>query len=149
VWVNIALSEITFYSKAAHPKRVHNFPKYQQELGAVFKHTITHIFLVFFFYIFKLKFLQSIFYFPPSTLWLFLIPYLLPSLLSQGGCLHSSPHLTSKLPGPSSLLRIKCIISELTQTEKSSTVCVLGTLYQVMYAVCLVFQCLRDLGGPN
>ena len=33
------------------------------------------------------------------------------------------PHLTFKLPGASSLLRVRCIISESTQTQKSSIVC--------------------------
>jgi hypothetical protein len=50
------------------------------------------------------------------------------------------PLLTSKLPGASSLLRVRCIISEWTQTWKSSTVCVLGASYQLVYAVCF--------GGP-
>jgi hypothetical protein len=51
----------------------------------------------------------------------------------------------SKLPLASSLLRVRCIISEWTQTWKSSTVCVLGASYQLVYAVCSVVQCLRDL----
>jgi hypothetical protein len=59
------------------------------------------------------------------------------------------PHLTSKLPGGSSLLRIRCIISEWTQTQKSSTVYVLGASYQLVYVVCLVVQCLRDLGDTD
>jgi len=46
-------------------------------------------------------------------------------------CLHVdvpilSPHLISKLPGASSLLWVSYIISEWTQTQKSSTVCMLG-----------------------
>ena len=44
------------------------------------------------------------------------------------------PNLTSKLPGASSLLRVRCIISEWTQTRQSSTVCVLGASYQLVYA---------------
>jgi hypothetical protein len=39
-------------------------------------------------------------------------------------------HLTSKHPGDSSLLKVRSIISEWTQTQKSSTVCVLGASYQ-------------------
>jgi hypothetical protein len=57
---------------------------------------------------------------------------------------YSPLHLTSILPGSSCLLRVRCIISEWTQTQKSSTVCVLGTSYQLLYAVCLVVQCLSD-----
>jgi hypothetical protein len=59
------------------------------------------------------------------------------------------PHLTSKLPGASSLLRVRCIISEWTNTQKSSTACVLEGSYQLVYAACLVIKCLRDLGGPD
>jgi hypothetical protein len=59
------------------------------------------------------------------------------------------PHLTTKLPGTFSLLRVRCSISEWTQTWKSFTVCVLGVSYQLVYAVCLVVQCLRDLEGPD
>jgi hypothetical protein len=54
---------------------------------------------------------------------------------------HPIPHLTSKLSGASSLLRVKCIISEWTQTQKSSTICILGASCQQEYAVCLVVQC--------
>jgi hypothetical protein len=62
-----------------------------------------------------------------------------------------SPHtyLTSKLPGASSPLRVRCIIYEWTQTWKFSTVCVWAALYQLVYAVCLVVQCLRDVRGPD
>jgi hypothetical protein len=49
----------------------------------------------------------------------------------------------------SSLLKVRCIISEWTQTWKSSTICVLGASYQLVHAVCLVVQCLRDLGSPD
>jgi hypothetical protein len=81
-------------------------------------------------------FLHSISHSPPlSTLWLLHIPYLLPPCLSPCGCPHSPPHLISKLPGASSLLRVRCIMSEWTQTWKSSTVCVLGPSYQLVYAV--------------
>jgi hypothetical protein len=34
-------------------------------------------------------------------------------------------------------------------TQKYSTVCVLGASCQLVDAVCLVVQCLRDLGGPD
>jgi hypothetical protein len=73
-------------------------------------------------------------------------PHLIPS---PRGCPHLPPHLISKLPGASSLLRVRCIISEQKQTWKSSTGNVLGGSYQLVYAVCLVVQCLRDLGGPD
>jgi hypothetical protein len=46
-------------------------------------------------------------------------------------------------------LKVRCIISEWTQTQKSSSVCVLGASYQLVYAACLVVQCLRDLGGSK
>jgi hypothetical protein len=59
------------------------------------------------------------------------------------------PHLTSKLLGASSLLRVTCIITEWTKTRKSSTICVLGASYQMVYAVCLVVQCFRDLRHPD
>jgi hypothetical protein len=82
----------------------------------------------------------------PITFWLFHIPYLHPTHLSTRGCPHSPPNLTSVIPGDSSLLRVRCIISEWTQTQQSSTVCELGASYQLTYAVCLLVQCLRDLG---
>jgi hypothetical protein len=53
-------------------------------------------------------------------------------------CLHvdaRTPHPTSKLPGASILLRVRYIISVWTQTQKSSTVCVLGASYQLVYSV--------------
>ena len=34
-------------------------------------------------------------------------------------------------------------------SQQSSSVCVLGVSYQLVYAVCLVVQCLRDLRGPD
>jgi hypothetical protein len=52
----------------------------------------------------------------------------------------SPPHLNSKRPGASSLLRVRCIVSKGTQTWKSSTVCVLGGL--ISAGVCCLF------GGP-
>jgi hypothetical protein len=72
-----------------------------------------------------------------------------PHTLSPRGCPQPPPHLASKLPRASILLRVRCIISEWTQTQKSSTVFVLGASYQLVYAVCLVVQCLRDLGVPD
>ena len=68
---------------------------------------------------------------------------------SPSGCPHPQPYLTSKLPRASSLLRVRCILYEWTQTRKSPTVCVLGSSHQLVYAVCLVVHCLRDLGGPD
>jgi hypothetical protein len=56
--------------------------------------------------------------------------------LSPCGYPQSPPHLTSKLPGASSLLRVRCIISEWTQTWKSSTVCVGGL---ILAGVCCLF----------
>jgi hypothetical protein len=38
----------------------------------------------------------------------------------------TQPHLTSKLPGASSFLRVRYIVSEGTQMWQSSIVCVLG-----------------------
>jgi hypothetical protein len=46
-------------------------------------------------------------------------------------------------------LRVKCIISEWTQTQQYSIVCVLGASYQLLYAPLLVVRCLRDLGVPD
>jgi hypothetical protein len=43
-------------------------------------------------------------------------------------------------------LRVKCIISEWTQTWKSSTVCALGASYQLVYAVCL-WSSVREISG--
>jgi hypothetical protein len=59
-------------------------------------------------------------------------------------------YLHMDVPTPThSLLKVKCIISEWTQTQQSSTVCMLGVSYQLVYAACLMVQCLRDLGGPD
>jgi hypothetical protein len=46
-------------------------------------------------------------------------------------------------------LRVRCIFSDWTQTQQSSTVCVLGASYQLVYTAWLVVQCLRDLGCPG
>jgi hypothetical protein len=78
--------------------------------------------------LFLIYVLHFIFHSPPthpSTFLLFHIPHLLPTPL--GFHVDALPHSTSKLPGDSSLLRIRCIISEWTQTRKSYTVWVLGS----------------------
>ena len=101
--------------------------------------------------LFLIYFLHSIFYsLTPS--YRLTVPHPTPPLHlipTPPGCPLSLSYLTSKLSGASSLLRVRCIISEWTQTQKSSTVCVLGTSYQLGYAICLVVQCLRDLRVPN
>ena len=89
--------------------------------------------LFFFFFI-----LNSKFYSPPS-----------PSCNCSTSHTSSPPHQTSKLPGASSLLRGKCIISEWTQTQKFFTVCVLGASYHLVYSASSVFQYVRDLGGSD
>jgi hypothetical protein len=61
--------------------------------------------------------------------------------------LHLMWHLNSL--GASSLLRVRYITSEWTQTWQSSIVCMLVTSYQLVYAAYLVVQCLRGLGGPD
>jgi hypothetical protein len=81
---------------------------------------------------------------PPATLQLLHIPHLLPSP-PPCGCPHPQAHMTSKFPGASSLLRVRCIISEWAPTLNSSTPCVLGASYLLVYAVCLVVQCLLVL----
>jgi hypothetical protein len=70
------------------------------------------------------------------------IPYFLPT-----PCLHEDiptpyfpPHLTSKLSGTSSLLRVRYIISDRTQTQQSSAIYVLRASYELVYAACLVIQ---------
>ena len=66
--------------------------------------------------------------FPPSIIQWLHIPHLLPTAPVSIWMPSPPPHLTYKLPGASSLLRVRCIISEWTQTPKSFTVCVLGGL---------------------
>jgi hypothetical protein len=51
--------------------------------------------------------------------------------------------------GASSLLRVRSIFSDWTQTWQFSSVCVLTASYQLLYAAWLVIQCLRDLRGPG
>jgi hypothetical protein len=51
-----------------------------------------------------------------------------------------SPQLTSNFPGTSSLLRVRCIISEWTQIQQFSTVCMLGSSYQLVYSAWMVFE---------
>jgi hypothetical protein len=59
-------------------------------------------------------FLHSIFYPTPAPIHPPTVPYPTPPPypLSPRGYPYPQPHLTSKLPGASSLLRVKCIISE-------------------------------------
>jgi len=102
-----------------------------------------------FFFLFTFKIL-----FPfRSTLRLFHIPYLLPLTptppLSPQGCPHPLPHQTSKLPRASSLLRVRFIFSDWTQTQESSAVYVSGASSQLVYTAWLVIQHLRDLGGQG
>jgi hypothetical protein len=113
--------------------------------------TLFFIFITFilFFNTFKINFLHSIFYSPPHP------PsnYSTSHTSSSAPCLHvdvpTPTRPTSKHPESSSLLRVMCIISGWTPTWKSSTVCALGASYQLVYAVWLVVQCLRELGGPD
>jgi hypothetical protein len=50
--------------------------------------------------------------------------------------------------GASSLLRIRCIFSDWTQSPQSSAVYVLG-VDMLVYAAWLVVQCLTDFRGPG
>jgi hypothetical protein len=98
-------------------------------------------------FLFKLiYFLHSIFHsLPPSTLQLLHIPHLLSNHpVSTWMSPSSHPQVLKSLGLP-----VSWGISEWTQTRKSSTVCVLWASYQLVYAVCLVVQCLRDLRGPD
>ena len=73
-----------------------------------------------------INFLRSIVYHPlhpPS----FLHPIAPPDTLSLHGCSHTPPHMISKLPGASTLLRVRCSISEWTQTWLSSTLLCWGS----------------------
>jgi hypothetical protein len=103
-------------------------------------------------YLFICLFLHSRFYSPPhptsdcST----------SHTSSPDPCLHEDlptthypANLTSKLPGATSFLKVRCIFSDWTQTQQSSAVYVLKASYQLVYATLLVVQCLRDLGGPG
>ena len=69
-----------------------------------------------------------------------LIPYLHKDVPTT----HPSPQ-TYKLPGAFSVLRFRRILSDWIQTRQSSAVYVLGASYQLVYAVWMVVQCLRDL----
>ena len=60
-----------------------------------------------------------------------------------------TPHQISKPPGVSSLLMVRCILSDYTHTRQSSALYVLEASYQLVYAALLVAQCLRDLGSPG
>jgi len=107
---------------------------------------ITHCF--FFSYVIYL-FLHSRFYSPPGP----------PSDSSQShtsslptpvlttmSSLHQL-HQTSKLPGASSLLRVRCIFSDWTQTQESSAADDLEASSQLVYAAWLVVQCQRSRGS--
>jgi hypothetical protein len=80
-------------------------------------------------FIFFLFMLNSRFYSPPG-----LPPYHIWYLLPPHTCLHPTPphHKTSKLPGASSLLRVRYIFSDWTQTWQFSAVYVVGASYQLM-----------------
>jgi hypothetical protein len=101
---------------------------------------VVHIFFLIYFFTLHILFL-------PPLVHSLTVPHPIPppQPLSPCGCHHPQSHLTSKLPGASSLLRARYIISEWTQTWQSSTVYVLGALCQLVYAACLVVQCLRLL----
>jgi hypothetical protein len=104
----------------------------------------TFLFSIFKIYLFI--YFHSIFYSPIHPLTV-LHPILPPHLPVSMWMSSLPPHLTSKLSGASSLLRVRFIIFEWTKILKSSTVCVLGASYQPQYGACLVVQCLRDLGA--
>jgi hypothetical protein len=101
--------------------------------------------------LFLIYFLHSIFQSPPPIHAPMTAPHPItpPHPTHLRGCLHLPPHLITELSRASSLLRVRCIIPEWTQILKSSTLSVLGASYQLVYAVCLVVQCLRDLSGPD
>ena len=84
-----------------------------------------------------------------SAFWLFLIPFLQPSLQENVPTYLPLPYQMSPLPGASGLsrVRIRYIFSHWGQTRQSSAVNVLGASYQLVYAAWVVAQCLRDLGG--
>jgi hypothetical protein len=46
-------------------------------------------------------------------------------------------------------LRVRHIFSDWIQNQQSSAVYVLGASNRLVYAACLVVQCLRDLEGPD
>jgi hypothetical protein len=94
--------------------------------------------------LFLIYVLHSMFHFPPPP-----TPHPHPLSACSTSYTTSPLHLTSKPPGASSLFRIRFIISEWTQTQQYSIVCVLAASYQLVYAVCLVVQCLRDIQGPD
>jgi hypothetical protein len=105
------------------------------------------LFIYLFIYLFILQILLP----SQSTLWLFHIPYLLLTPVSPQDIPISQPpaNQTSKLPEASSLLRVRCIIYDWTQTQQSSAVYVLRVSYQLVDATWLVVRCLRDLRGPD
>jgi hypothetical protein len=99
-------------------------------------------FFVFYLFIYTPDFIPH-----PSTFPLFHIPHFLPTTLSPRVSPQPSPSQTSRLPGAFSLLRVRCIISDWTQTWQPSAVYVLRTSYKLAYATWLVVQWLRDLRG--
>jgi hypothetical protein len=108
--------------------------------------TLIFLNFILLYFIFNL-FLYSIFHScSQSTLWQFHIPHFLriPPHLHMDA--HTPPpHLTQGFdPGAYSLLRVRCINTEWTQTRKSFSLCVLGASDQLVHAVCFVVQCLRD-----
>jgi hypothetical protein len=69
-----------------------------------------------------------------STPWLFHIPHLLPCFHEDVLAHPSSPppHHTSQLPETSSLLRVRCVFSDWTQTRQSS-----AQNYSLLLSFCL------------
>ena len=95
------------------------FCVFQNKYNKIFFHWFqvfkNYFFVPSFFIYLSIYFLHSRFYSPPpSTLWLVPHPIPPPHPLSPWGCLHPhpQPHLNSTLPGASSLLRVRCIISD-------------------------------------
>jgi hypothetical protein len=82
----------------------------------------------------------------PSTIQLLYIPHLLPHPIYMWMAPSPIPPDLYTPPGAFSLLTFRCFISEWTQTVQSATVCVFRASYQLVYAACLVAQCLRDQG---
>jgi hypothetical protein len=73
-----------------------------------------------------------------------------PPPTSPCGCPHTRPYLTSKLPGASSLLRVRCItLNEPRPARPLLYVCWGSHISLCMYAACLAVQCLRDLGASH
>jgi hypothetical protein len=86
-------------------------------------------------------------YFIPCPGHPLIVPH--PHYTVSRGYPQPSPHHTSKVPSVSSLLRVRCIFSDWIKTQLSSTVYVLSSSYQLVYAAWLVVQCLRDIEVPG